>query len=108
MLDVAIAGLAAVLAEHTVFGALGEHILGSGLHEKLSELERRICERNPGLLGLPTNHDVRRAIRTAELQGLGLVVRNFREQYAPSPEPKVVGAEEWYKAKNLENCLNQI
>jgi tetratricopeptide (TPR) repeat protein len=91
-----------------LIGHLGEHLAGHIAHEKYRELERHIYDRVPGLAGLPKNHDVARTVRTAELQALALVVRDFKKHRPYDPDAKPTGdVHKWHASNALDEFIER-
>jgi hypothetical protein len=96
-----VAGLGALV------GSLGEHLFAHILHDKYRELERHVWDRLPDLVGLPKNHDVARAVRTAQLQALALIISDFRKSNPRSHNATPYNKDEWFAAGNLEGFINK-
>jgi hypothetical protein len=108
MMDIAL-GLMAIFAKSETISELGKHVLGFGIHEKITELQGSFWERNRGFFGLPANHDVRKAVRTAEMQGLQHVCRDFEKRYGlRSGEATVVGRQEWLRSNARDTFITQL
>lgn len=77
--------------------ALTEHLAGHIAHEKFQELIRHVCERIPGLSGLPVNHDIARAVRTAQLQAFNRVLRDYEKSKKRSEWQDDVADAPWFQ-----------
>jgi hypothetical protein len=106
------AGLSALLhqiIEHAprTVGELATHVGGGILHEKLHDIERHIRERIPSLSGLPANHDVRRAVRLAQLQALEYVLKEYEKWNPPEWRADPVNKPKWFLEKAFSFVRSQ-
>jgi hypothetical protein len=75
---------------------LATHVAGGILHEKYHEVERHIRARIPRFTGFPANHDVRRAVRLAQIQALGYVLNDYVRSNPPEWKDDPVNKPEWF------------
>jgi tetratricopeptide (TPR) repeat protein len=75
---------------------LATHVGGGILHEKYREIERHVRERIPGFSGFPANHDVRRAVRLAQLQALEYLLNDYEKSNPPEWKADPINKPKWF------------